>query len=305
MTTPEILLKAKNHLISLQGHKFEVIDVAKPVSPDAALNLAKIISKLSPLVGNLIEFNTVEILNDIEDFYSLGTWIRQDPGFPDAIFKSEIKPTPGLEIKAWFPLATEITARFKDSQSHFILDNTQVALIAWLPESLIFGPPIIIGACIISGLSVAIARDRHYHNPPDYLVVEPNDTTTRTGNLQQSNTLGYKWQGTKAEFKQATELVTSWGDGFLTYSHEPAYQEKMRLLTSRFNYRLDTNFAKLDRIRHQGIEEFKTVILNKVYCGLPIRAWARIFASEDDAAIKHALKTYLAISDEDAKSIID
>ena len=50
------------------------------------------------------------------DWNGIGEWIRQDPGFPDALFKSSIiQPNPGIEIKAWFPFATEITARFKDS----------------------------------------------------------------------------------------------------------------------------------------------------------------------------------------------
>ena len=41
------------------------------------------------------------------------------PGFPDTIFIGpNVTPSPGFEIKAWFPLATEITARFKDSQKN-------------------------------------------------------------------------------------------------------------------------------------------------------------------------------------------
>jgi hypothetical protein len=71
--------------------------------------LGKVISKLSPLLGNLIEFNTVEFLNKQKAFSPFGKWKRQDPGFPDTIFSGSIQPTPGLEIKAWFPLATEIS----------------------------------------------------------------------------------------------------------------------------------------------------------------------------------------------------
>jgi len=134
MDTRTALSVAGKHLQSLKGHVFNILTVTKPVSPNAALNLAKVISKLSPLLGNLIEFNTVEILNDKSDFKRHGTWRRQDPGFPDTIFQGSIKPVPGFEIKAWFPLATEITARFKDSQNHFTKDNTHVAMLAWLPE---------------------------------------------------------------------------------------------------------------------------------------------------------------------------
>ena len=75
-----------------------------------------------------------------------------------------------------------ITARFKDSQNHFKDDQTYVCLLAWMPDQLIFGKPHIIDVCVVSGLSVAQARDTHYHNPPDYLVLEPEDTTARTRN---------------------------------------------------------------------------------------------------------------------------
>lgn len=211
MNTQQVIALARDYLRGLAGHKFDVLEVTKPVSPEAAVNLSKIISKLSPLVGNLIEFNSCEYLNDQEGFAEFGKWQRQDPGFPDTIFAGTVTPTPGFEIKAWFPLATEITARFKDSQNHFTHDQTYVAMLAWLPEFLIFGKPTIVDIVVVSGASVAKARDDHYHNPPDYLVMEPGDTTARTSNLQQTNTNGYKFQGTPKQFKEAQALVQNWG----------------------------------------------------------------------------------------------
>ena len=123
MKTQEVIALARSYLKELPGHQFDVLEVKKPISPEAALNLVKIISKLSPLVGNLIEFNICEYLNDQNGFAEFGEWERQDPGFPDTIFNGSVTPTPGFEIKAWFPLATEITARFKDSQNHFVPIN--------------------------------------------------------------------------------------------------------------------------------------------------------------------------------------
>ena len=137
MTTREILLSASTHLQGLVGHEFDVLTISPPGTSAELANLAKIISKLSPIVGNLIEFGTVEYLNAQSDFRDLGKWRRQDPGFPDAVFDGNsgpLIPTPGFEIKAWFPLATEITARFRDSQSHFLDDQTSVCLLAWLPD---------------------------------------------------------------------------------------------------------------------------------------------------------------------------
>lgn len=60
MKTNEVIALASKYLGGLPGREFDVLEVGKPVSPNAAVNLAKIISKLSPLVGNLIEFNSCE-----------------------------------------------------------------------------------------------------------------------------------------------------------------------------------------------------------------------------------------------------
>jgi len=304
MNTQEVIALAREYLKGLVGHEFEVLDVIKPVSPGAAVNLAKVISKLSPLLGNLIEFNTCEYLNDQEGFSQVGTWVRQDPGFPDTIFVGGIYPTPGFEIKAWFPLATEITARFKDSQNHFAQDQTYVAMLAWLPEFLIYGKPKIIDIVVVSGASVAKARDDHYHNPPDYLVLEPGDTTSRTVNLQQTNTSGYKFQGTYAEFQEAKTLVGSWGIDGTKYLPTFEYQARLRQLTARYNYRLDTNFAKMDRIVHTEIEAFKKRVSGTVFHGRTIGGWQRLLSRGDEALIKSELERHFNIRDV-GRSVVD
>lgn len=304
MDTKSALSVAGKHLLTLKGHAFDLLTVTKPISPKAAVNLAKVISKLSPLLGNLIEFNSVEFLNDKTDFKRYGTWVRQDPGFPDTIFQGSIDPVPGFEIKAWFPLATEITARFKDSQNHFVKNNTHVAMLAWLPEQLIYGKPEILAVCVVSGKSVAAARDNHYHNPPDYIVLEPGDTTARTRNLQQTNTNGYKFQGTAKEFKRAEKLVASWGKDGRKYKPTSDYQAKLRQLFGRFSYRLDTNFAKIDRIVHTEIERFKEEVMHTKVHGLTVEEWRGLLASEDEQAICDALATRLDIKEKDAKALV-
>jgi hypothetical protein len=305
VTTKQVIEIAAKHLASLAGHVFDVLSVAKPISPDAAVNLARIISKLSPLIGNLIEFNTVEYLNQQKEFHSLGEWKRQDPGFPDAIFSGKVIPTPGFEIKAWFPLATEITARFKDSQNHFMDDKTYVCMLAWLPEHLIYGRPYILDAVVVSGISVAKARDEHYHNPPDYLVLEPEDTKERTRNLQQTNTNGYKFQSGPAEFKEAQDIVANWGKDGRIYQPTREYQQKLRDLLAKYTYRLDTNYAKMDRIAHSGIEDFKMRVNNTKVNGMTVTEWCRIFASENNARIKEVLKEHLGIKEENPEKLLD
>ena len=302
----EVLETASVHLQKLAGHVFDLLTISKPISPAAAVNLSKVVSKLSPLLGNLIEFNTVEFLNDLPEFNGVGKWIRQDPGFPDTIFVSpSVKPTPGFEIKAWFPLATEITARFKDSQNHFRDDQTNVCMLAWLPDQLIFGKPRILDVCVVSGRSVAESRDNHYHQPPDYLVLEPEDTTARTRNLQQTNTNGFIWQGTTEQLQEARELVASWGEDARVYKPTHEYQHLLRQLTSRYKYRLDTNYAKMDRIIHPGIEQFKKRVLGTSIHGLTVAQWNRLLFGEDETAIRQSLEQRFEIREADVGEILD
>jgi hypothetical protein len=189
----------------------------KPISPNAAVNLAKIISKLSPLLGNLIEFNSVEILNDKADFKGHGTWLRQDPG---------------------------------------------------------------------------------------YIVLEPEDTTARTRNLQQTNTRGFKFQGTEKDFQQAEKLVASWGKAGRKYKLTPEYQIKLRKLTGIFKYREDTNYAKMDRIVHPGIEQFKNVVQNIVVHGLTIQSWQTLLTSKNKQALRNALSSRLDIKEQAATALV-
>jgi hypothetical protein len=277
LNTKDVIAIGSKRLKEMAGHTFNILSVTKPSSIDFAIDLTKITSKLSPLVGNLLEFNTVDFLNKYPDFEKFGRWKRQDPGFPDTIFEGSVIPTPGFEIKAWFPLATEITARFKDSQNHFLEDQTYVALIAWLPEFVIYGEPKIIDILIVSADSVAKARDTHYHNPPGYLVLEPENTSDRTSNLQQTNTNGYKIQEKEVKLKEAIEYIQAHDINFSEYSHTESFQENIRELFQRYKYRLDTNYAKMDRIGHAEINAFNKKILNTEFQGLKIKEWKKLF----------------------------
>jgi len=295
MNTKEVIEITSLYLEKLPGNTLNVLTLEKPTSIEAAINLTKIVSKLSPLVGNLIEFTIVEFLNSHKKLKDTGKWKRQDPGFPDMIFEGPISPTPGFEVKAWFPLATEITARFKDSQNHFLADQTYVTMLAWLPENIIYGKPKVIDILITSGASVAKARDDHYHKPPNYIVMEPEDTSSRTTNLQQTNTNGYKFQSEKGNFEDAVTFVKDWGESGKTYSACAKYQEQLRTLLRAFDYRLDTNFAKMDRIQHSGIEEFKSRVLSTVYKGLSIGEWNRLISKGTEEEIKVAFEEHLHI----------
>lgn len=273
MKTKELLEGARRHLQSLKGEVFDVLTISQPSTGDEIRNLAKIVSKLSPMMGNLIEFKVTDYLNGQLSDAANGKWKRQDPGFPDVIFDGSVKPAPGFEIKAWFPLATEMTGRFRDSKDRFVHDEVDLVILAWLPEHLFWGKPKIVDVCIVSGKSVAKARDNHYHQPPHYLVIEPEDTTDRTSNLQQTNTSGYVLQEkSSAKLRRANEIVAAWGT--TGYSTCRDYQAKLKELMGTCKYRLDTNYAKIDRIDHAGIERFKRKVLDTVVGGKPIKFWS-------------------------------
>jgi hypothetical protein len=57
-------------------------------------------------------------------------------------------------------------------------------------------------------------------------------------------------------------MVVSWGAEAKIYKPTREYQQLLRELLVRYKYRLDTNFAKMDRIVHPGIEEFKKRVYN-------------------------------------------
>lgn len=228
-----------------------------------------------------------------KSYARFGRWVRQDPGFPDTVFEGNVTPVPGIEIKTWLPLASEITARFRGSQSYFFAGQTNVCLLAWLPNKIIHGRPVVVDVCVVSGLSLAKARDGHYHNPPGYLVLEPEDTTERSKNLKQINTAGYKWQGTPEQLIKATEIVNSWGAEGKIYQPVPDYSRRLRKLTSKFPYRLDTNYAKIDRIAHVEIEKFKKRVLSTYFEQATVGEWSRLLASGNEAEIEEMLKLHL------------
>mgnify|MGYP003571278273 CR=1 FL=1 len=284
----QIIEAAKSSIQKLKLQVVDIIEVQKPTSVQYALQLTKIVSKLSPMLGNLFEFRIVDELNSTNSIDIEGQWVRQDPGFPDACFKSEKLEinNAGIEIKAWFPFATEITGRFKDSEDIFKNDQIYVAIVAWLPEYVFWGKPIIIDTLLVSGKSVAQARDNHYHKPPHYIVFEPEDTTARTGNLQQTNTNGYVFQDEKTInkklYQKAEKEIAKWSADELKYCTRPEYQQKLKALLGKYPYRLDTNYAKIDRIQHSDIEEFKSKIYETEYKRRKIKEWARLASMEID-----------------------
>lgn len=285
MDYQEALDIATDALIELKNHRVDVLAVTKPSDIQGAIELSKIISKLSPIIGNLLEYTIARHLNDLQEWPEGCQWIRQDPEFPDMVLKGLPGIQPGIEVKTWFPLATEITARFRDSQTHFAFNHTKVAMVCWMLESVVAGQPKIIDIWIGDAIEVAQARDSHYHNPPYYVVMEPEDTSSRTKNLQQTNCNGLRFQGTEKQLTEAKRFLASWGSDAKQYRPDREYQILLRQLIGRFPYRLDTNFGKMDRIVLSSLESFKTKVLTSPYYGRTILSWVKAIKLIDSKAL--------------------
>ena len=135
--------------------------------------------------------------------------------------------------------------------------------------------------------------------------MEPEDTTARTRNLQQTNTNGYKWQGTSDQFRDAPGSRSKLGQGCPPpINRHPEYQAKLRELIARYRYRLDTNFAKINRINHAEITAFKHKVLNAEHHGRTIREWARLLGRGNETKLQKALGGNLDISEADSEDSV-
>ena len=271
-------------LQGLETQELAVLSIGRPKSVDHAANIGLIISKLSPIVANLLEFEFAAYLNASGKWPPGARWERQDPDFPDLALRSGAETLAGIEIKAWFPFSTEITGRFKESQRRLASRHYQVMVVAWLPEFLLHGGPRIIDTWTDSGLEMAKSRDKKYHQPPRYLVVEPEDTSDRTRNLQQTTCAGYVHQGDPSELQRAAAELASWPRGLEFTS--PEYQARLRSLMGTYTYRLDTNFAKIDRIEHDSLESFKSKVLQTEIHGRTIAEWRDGIAAQNATVLK-------------------
>lgn len=283
--------RAQAVLQSLVGESVETLTVNSLSSEDAPF-LAQIVSKLSPMIGNLLERRIIQVLaEEAENGYS---WIRQDPGFPDAALVDPAgdKTDSGFEVKAWYAFSTELTGRFRESRNLLAGKDVRLVVVAWAMSHLVYGTPQILGVISIPADEVAKSRDDHYFVPPKYLTVEPNDTTERTRNLQQSNVSGYRFQETNDD---ALERAETWARERGLAAIEPhtlAAQELVSKLMSDFNYRLDTNFAKIDRIDNAEIETFKSAIMDAAFREKKISDWTKLLrdlnADSDSPAYEQA-----------------
>jgi len=277
------MLRAELLLQSLVGRTIETLTVNSLGIEDAPF-LGSVISKLSPIIGNLLERKIRELIE--KDSENGLRWQRQDPDFPDVVLVDrDGKSThAGYEVKAWYALSTELTGRFRESYNLLDGHKIKVVIVAWVMSHIVYGSPLIIGVLPVDASSIATQRDKHYHKPPQYLTVEPRDTTARTRNLQQTNVNGYRIQENNQERLAEAQNIVNGHPGRLVSPHMTEAQSLNTELMSRFAYRLDTNFAKVDRVDHPDIEHFKTSVLNHGERGRNITQWANILKELNDSS---------------------
>jgi len=287
--------RAIGALATLASRPVDLLTV-KSLGPEIdAVLIAKNISKLSPFVSTQLENAVIQTLTEVPGAQGV-SWQRQDPGFPDAgLTHNGIQTGHGIEAKAWYVCGTEITARFRASQTVLIGKRVYVILVAWIMSDIVFGTPTILDYELFDAADVARVRDEHYHKPLGYVVVEPEDTTDRTANLQQANVMGFKLQTTDAGRVGSMDVLV--GDAW-----EPPYSERSRslvkVLRQNLEYREETNFAKLDRIDHPGIEAFKSRVLTRDYRGRTVAEWTDVLrglTSSDVATRQAALNVVSAL----------
>ncbi|WP_276279294.1 hypothetical protein [Halorussus caseinilyticus] len=290
MDPHDYLDAAAESLKEVKGETYDVLDVGKPETTDEAVELSQVINKITPIVANTIEFRIAEYLNENMDLPDGARWERQDPEFPDVVLKGIDGGEPGIEIKAWYPLSTEMTGRFRETQRHLQDGLTKIAILAWLPEWVIYGEPQIVDVFVDDALEVAQSRDDKYHDPPQYLVMEPQDTSNRTRNLQQSNVRGHRFQEDDEErIEEAEQLTEDLALKTDEYDSSFEYHRKLGRLYSEFEYRQESNFAKLARLKHTPLDDFDDKVMNSLFAGRTIVDWRSAIRQEDENATQDLL----------------
>jgi len=145
----------------------------------------------------------------------------------------------------------------------------------------------------------------HYLNDLSGHTVDVLDVSKPvTANAAVNLANGYKFQGSTTEFLEAQKIVESWGTEGKNYQPTREYQILLRELLTRYKYRLDTNFAKMDRIRHPGIEEFKKRVYNTEVSGMTVVQWNKLLASNKEEKIKEILRDYFDIRTENIDRLL-
>jgi len=243
------------------------------------------LAKFSSVLSNLLEVHVVDQLNEynrINNVWPGYRWISQDPYFPDCILvpleghdpSTDTHGVMGIEVKIWYPMATELTGRLNESQATVGLGNSVLLIGAWIPNFIIWGQIETLAVGIFDILDVIRTRDNRWFYPPAALITEPRDTSERTSNLQQTNVSFWEIQSGR---ELASNIVELWPT--MEYSTEEEMQDRIHDLLNHPNidYRPENqNRNKIQRIGHSGIREWQLEISQIEICARQLREWFRL-----------------------------
>ena len=77
--------------------------------------------------------------------------------------------------------------------------------------------------------------------------------------------------------------MAGWSADLRSYSHEAHVQGAIADLMARYTYRLDTNFAKINRVDHRSLERFKSRMLGLSLHGRTVAQWSRLLSRTPEA----------------------
>lgn len=264
--------RANVQLASLAGTCIDSI-IINSSDPREAPYLSMLLPRLSPYIGNLLERRVADLLNrEVRHGFR---WIHQEQDIPETCLLSpgNISTECGFEVKAWHALSSKITSRFRVSTQQLKGRNIRLVIISWMMTKVLFGAPTILDVLSVDAYSVARLRDFNYHNPPENLIIEPEDIQNDGDSLQRNHVNGYRIMEREPEALEAAWAAARSHPDFQAPPGSERAQDFSRMLLEKYEYKLDGKFAKIDWAKHPEVEAFKSNVLRMEPYGCPLKDW--------------------------------
>lgn len=211
------------------------------------------ISKLSPFVSLRIEQSLIDYLNRTCSSDKF-VWKRYEGKFPDIQLVSthDDKYTGfGLEVKVICGSCEEPSARYWHNANNFKdYESEYIVILAWNLSQITSGYPYITNTVCINAKQLAEDRDKTIHQPPQRLVSIPKNKRGTKKNLKQTDIKVLIFQENHDKYNDALNVIEDMGEK----KHDK--EKLVKILTSQFKYREDSNAGKLNRIKNEALINF-------------------------------------------------
>ena len=271
-----------------ENRTLEVINVGKPANVQLACEWFAHFPEFAVLCNRLVESVVVD------DLCACGGWKREKRRSNVLYFDSpDIRPAPRVIVKAWQSFPVERPTRFSESGGLFEEDNVSLINVGWALEHMIWGRIRVLNVVDVSARDMTEARNRHYYNPPVYVVCEEESGRFSSMITDAKQTRGYKFIGSEEQLRQAAELAARLELEKDNYCCGRSYQTKLYQLLGRFPYREDKEYAIIDLIEQKDVAEARREALDTVLDGASVREFAALTGSADDELVFGKLKKLL------------